>query len=284
MARSTRSDSSRDTTSRQANSRRPTTSSASTRNATTGGTQSTNRGGQTRGASSSTEPTSRGAPTSHGSNATGQANQASQSGAQDRERSIETRDDTDRTQGTQGNTTGGVSRRQGTSPVYGGSTGTCMNPFAAMRRWSEDMDRLFQDFGFGQLGFGSSPFGDIAALGGRRGAGQNEFGAWSPQVEAFQRGDNFVIRADLPGMKKDDVKVEVENNMLTISGERSDEREEDREGFYRSERSYGQFYRAIPLPEGVNADQCEATFKEGVLEVSLKAPKQREKSRQIPIR
>jgi HSP20 family protein len=204
---------------------------------------------------------------------------------QDRERSIETRDETDRTQGSQSNTTGsGVSRRQGTSPVYGGSAGMSMNPFAAMRRWSEDMDRLFQDFGFGQLGFGSSPFSDIGALGGRRGAGQNEFGDWSPQVEAFQRGDNFVIRADLPGMKKDDVKVEVENNTLTISGERSDEREEDREGFYRSERSYGQFYRAIPLPEGVNADQCEATFKDGVLEVSLKAPKQREKSRQIPIR
>ncbi|HEY6827882.1 MAG TPA: Hsp20/alpha crystallin family protein [Gemmatimonadaceae bacterium] len=222
---------------------------------------------------------------SQGSSATGQGNQASQSGAQDRERSIETRDETDRTQGSQGATTGaGVSRRQGTSPVYGGSAGMGMNPFAAMRRWSEDMDRLLQDFGFGQLGFGSSPFRDIGALSGGRGTGQNEFGDWSPQVEAFQRGDNFVIRADLPGMKKDDVKVEVENNTLTISGERNDEREENREGFYRSERSYGQFYRAIPLPEGVNADQCEATFKDGVLEVSLKAPKQREKSRQIPIR
>ena len=63
-----------------------------------------------------------------------------------------------------------------------------------------------------------------------------------------------------------------------------DENEENREGFYRSERSYGQFYRAIPLPEGVNADQCEATFKDGVLEVSLKAPQQRENPRQIPIR
>ena len=281
MARSTRSDSSRDTTSRQASSRRPATSSTTARNATTGGTQSTNRSGQTRGASSATEPTTRGATTPQ-ANTAGQGNQAGQSGAQDRERSIETRDETDRTPG-QGNTTGaGVSRRQGTSPVYGGSAG--MNPFAAMRRWSEDMDRLFRDFGFGQLGFGSSPFADVGLFGSRRGTGQNELGDWSPQVEAFQRGENFVIRADLPGMKKDDVKVEVENNVLTISGERNDEREEDRDGFYRSERSYGQFYRAIPLPEGVNADQCDATFKDGVLEVSLKAPKQREKSRQIPIR
>jgi len=152
-----------------------------------------------------------------------------------------------------------------------------------MRRWSEDMDRLFQDFGFGQFGIGRSPLREIGALGGPA-SRENEIGDWSPQVEAFQRGDKFVVRADLPGMNKDDVKVEVENNMLTISGERTDEREENGEGFYRSERSYGQFYRAIPLPEGVSADQCDATFKDGVLEVSLKAPQQREKSRQIPIR
>jgi HSP20 family protein len=165
-----------------------------------------------------------------------------------------------------------------------GGSSAIGNPFAAMRRWSEDMDRLFQDFGFGQLGFGRSPFRDVGMLGDRLGSGQDDVGGWSPQVEAFRRGDNFVVRADLPGMKKDDVTVEVENNLLTISGERADEREENRDGFYRSERSYGQFYRAIPLPEGVNADQCEATFKDGVLEVSLKAPQQRERSRQIPIR
>jgi HSP20 family protein len=159
-----------------------------------------------------------------------------------------------------------------------------MNPFAAMRRWSEDMDRLFQDFGLGQLGFGVSPFRDLGAIGGRVGSSLGDSSDWLPQVEAFRRGDKFVVRADLPGMKKDDVKVEVENNVLTISGERTDENEENREGFYRSERSYGQFYRAIPLPEGVTADQCDATFKDGVLEVSLNAPRQRERTRQIPIR
>jgi HSP20 family protein len=190
----------------------------------------------------------------------------------------------DETPRTQGQTTGaGVSRRQGTSPVYG-SSNAFGNPFAAMRRWSEDMDRLFQDFGFGQLGLGRSPLREIAALGGGMGSRENEIGDWSPQVEAFQRGDKFVVRADLPGMNKDDVKVEVENNRLTISGERTDEREENGEGFYRSERSYGQFYRAIPLPEGVSAEQCDATFKDGVLEVSLKVPQQRERSKQIPIR
>ena len=165
----------------------------------------------------------------------------------------------------------------------GGSSVTGLNPFAAMRRWSEDMDRLFQDFGFGQPGFGRSLIRDLAMLGGGRGS-QEDVGVWSPQVEAFRRGENFVVRADLPGMKRDDVTLEVENNVLTISGERTDEHEEHRDGFYRSERSYGQFYRAIPLPEGVNTDQCEATFKDGVLEVSLKVPQQRERSKQIPIR
>jgi HSP20 family protein len=209
-----------------------------------------------------------------------EGNQASEAGAPDRQRSIETRDETGRAEGQ--TTGGGVSRRQG-AQVYG-SREAGMNPFAAMRRWSEDMDRLIQDFGFGRLGFegGLSPFRELGGVAGRR--GRHDIGDWSPQVEAFQRGDNFVVRADLPGMKKGDVKVEVENNLLTISGERNDEREENREGFYRSERSYGQFYRAIPLPEGVNAEQCEATFKDGVLEISLKVPKQREKSKQIPIR
>jgi len=278
MARSTRGDSSRDTTSRPT-SRRPSTETANTRGAASSGTQSTSRGGQNRSASPAAETTTRGGQTAQ-PNTTAPSSQASQSSAQDRERSIETRDESGRTQGQP--TGAGVSRRQGTAPVFGGS-GAFGNPFAAMRRWSEDMDRLFQDFGFGQFGIGRSPLREIGALGGPA-SRENEIGDWSPQVEAFQRGDKFVVRADLPGMNKDDVKVEVENNMLTISGERTDEREENGEGFYRSERSYGQFYRAIPLPEGVSADQCDATFKDGVLEVSLKAPQQREKSRQIPIR
>ena len=95
----------------------------------------------------------------------------------------------------------------------------------------------------------------------------------------------LVVRADLPGVNKDDVHVEVENGVLTISGERRNERNEERDGFYRSERSYGQFFRAIPLPDGVRADQCEAKFNEGVLEISLPIPKQEEhKAKRIQIR
>jgi HSP20 family protein len=280
MAKSTRGDSSRDTASRQT-SRRPSTDSVNTRGATASGTQSASRGTQTRSTSGTTETTPRAAQTPQ-SNTAGQTNQARQPGAPDRERSIETRNETDEGRSPDQTTASGLSRRQGTSPVVGSVIS--MNPFAAMRRWSEDMDRLFQDFGLGQFGLGGSPLRELGTLGGRFGSGQNDSSEWSPQVEAFQRGDKFVVRADLPGMKKDDVTVEVENNMLTISGERTDEREDNRDGYYRSERSYGQFYRAIPLPEGVNAEQCDATFKDGVLEVSLKVPQQRERSKQIPIR
>ena len=106
-----------------------------------------------------------------------------------------------------------------------------------------------------------------------------------PQVETTLRGDRLVVRADLPGIDKDDVRVEIDNDVLTISGERRNEQRDERDGYFRSERSYGSFFRAIPLPEGVNTDQCEAKFNDGVLEISLPAPKQEDrKTRQIQIR
>ena len=95
---------------------------------------------------------------------------------------------------------------------------------------------------------------------------------WSPQVEVFEREGQLVLRADLPGLTKEDVKVEVTNEAINISGERKSEHEEKREGYYRSERSYGSFYRSIPLLEGVNAEDANATFRNGVLEITMQAP------------
>lgn len=100
-----------------------------------------------------------------------------------------------------------------------------------------------------------------------------------PQIETFRRGDKMVVRADLPGMTREDVNVDVDDGILSISGERRDEHEEDRDGYYRSERSYGQFYRAIPLPDGVDTDRVEASFNNGVLEVTLPAPKEQQSRR-----
>lgn len=105
-----------------------------------------------------------------------------------------------------------------------------------------------------------------------RTAAQGSSALWSPQVESFQRGDQFVIRADLPGLKKEDVDIELTDDSVVIQGERREEHQEDREGYYRSERSYGSFYRVIPLPEGAISESAKASFNHGVLEVTVQAP------------
>ena len=127
---------------------------------------------------------------------------------------------------------------------------------SVFQRWNDEMDRLFEDFGFGRNVF----------------SGRQSVGAWAPQIEVFQRGNDLVVRADLPGLRKEDVQVEINDDVLTIQGERKQEHEEEREGVYRNERSYGSFYRAVPLPEGTIADSAKATFKDGVLEIVLQAP------------
>jgi HSP20 family protein len=96
--------------------------------------------------------------------------------------------------------------------------------------------------------------------------------AWTPELEVFEREDALVVRLDLPGLTRENVKIEVIEGGLTISGERKHETKEERPGWYSSERTYGRFYRAIPLPEGVNAAEMRATFANGVLEVTIPMP------------
>jgi HSP20 family protein len=97
-------------------------------------------------------------------------------------------------------------------------------------------------------------------------------GTWEPNIEVFQRANEFVIRADLPGMDKGDVFVDIADDAVTIRGERQEDHEEEHDGFYRTERVYGSFYRVIPLPEGVIAETAKATFRNGVLEIVVQAP------------
>jgi HSP20 family protein len=98
--------------------------------------------------------------------------------------------------------------------------------------------------------------------------------AWAPAVDMVDHQDEIVLRADLPGLEEKDIEVTVEDSTLTIRGERKEEKEEKRENFYYSERSYGAFARTVALPATVDRDKVRATFKKGVLEVHL--PKARE--------
>jgi HSP20 family protein len=157
----------------------------------------------------------------------------------------------------------GLSRReQGAGPMIWAS------PFTLLRRFGEDMDRLFEE---------------LAVRRGLMPRGSNEIAVWSPQVEVMERDGQLVIRADLPGLNKDDVKIELRDDAVIIRGERQQEHEEQREGYYRSERSYGSFYRQVPLPKGVNTENATATFRDGVLEITMQAPKREPSSRLLEI-
>ena len=114
------------------------------------------------------------------------------------------------------------------------------------------------------------------------GAGNGGARRWVPAMDLVETEDHFVLRADLPGMSEEDLKIELEENVLTISGERKAEHEERQEGFYRVERSFGAFSRQLTLPKGVDADSISAGFDRGVLEVRIAKPEER-KPRRINI-
>jgi HSP20 family protein len=105
---------------------------------------------------------------------------------------------------------------------------------------------------------------------------------WVPAMDLVETDEHFVLRADLPGLTQNDVSIELEDNVLTISGERRSEHEERKEGYYRVERASGTFSRALTLPEGVDPQGVEAAFENGVLEVRVPKPEER-KPRKVAI-
>ena len=105
---------------------------------------------------------------------------------------------------------------------------------------------------------------------------------WVPAMDLVEADDHFVLKADLPGLSEDDVAIEVQDNVLTISGSREAEHERKEKGWYRLERSYGTFSRSLTLPDGVNAEKVEANFDRGVLEIRVPKPEER-KPRRISI-
>jgi len=105
---------------------------------------------------------------------------------------------------------------------------------------------------------------------------------WTPAIDVVETESDYVLRADLPGLTEQDVSIELENDVLAVSGERTSEREERMAGYQRIERSSGSFRRSLRLPEGVDAEAVTATFEHGVLEVRVPKPEQR-KPRKVEI-
>jgi HSP20 family protein len=139
-------------------------------------------------------------------------------------------------------------------------------PVAELNTIQNEMNRLFNTF-FDQPG-----------AAGRAGANRR----WIPPMDLLESDDHYVVRADLPGLSDDDVSVQLEDNVLTISGERKSEHEQQQNGYYRLERASGSFSRSLTLPEGVDPDKVQASFERGVLEITIPKPEQR-KPRQVQI-
>jgi HSP20 family protein len=116
----------------------------------------------------------------------------------------------------------------------------------------------------------------------RSGQGDGPARRWLPAMDLVETEDHFVLRADLPGLAEGDVSIELENDVLTLSGERRFEHEDHKEGWYRLERATGAFSRSLTLPEGVDAEAITANFERGVLEVRIPKPEQR-KPRRVAI-
>ncbi|GDX09047.1 molecular chaperone [Verrucomicrobiota bacterium] len=137
-----------------------------------------------------------------------------------------------------------------------------INPLSSFTRWNpirdlEDMQRRF------------STLLDIAPTGN---GGEKEMltvTEWSPSVDISEDDKEFLVKAELPDVKREDIKVNVENGVLTITGERKFEKEEKGKKYHRIERSYGSFTRSFTLPEAVKADKVAAEFKDGLLHVRL---------------
>ena len=159
-------------------------------------------------------------------------------------------------------------QRRDMSP--GGWDRPSYSPFAIMRQGLDEMDRWVSQLGWGRNWLSSAPsargvFSQMANMG-------QQLGDWTPAIEAFQRGNEFIVRAEVPGMNRQDLNVEVGDDSLTIRGERKHEQEDEREGVFWSERSYGSFTRVVPLPPGTITDSAKASFTNGVLEVVMQAP------------
>jgi HSP20 family protein len=133
-------------------------------------------------------------------------------------------------------------------------------PIAELNSIQNEMNRLF------------NTFFDQPAAAGRGGAPGRR---WIPPMDLVETADHYVLRADLPGLSDEDINIQLEDNVLTVSGERKARHEGNEEGYYRIERAFGTFARSLTLPEGVDPDGVQAEFDRGVLEIRIPKPEQK---------
>ena len=164
-------------------------------------------------------------------------------------------------------------------PARSGGGAQALGPFSAIQRITEEMDRLFESFGMGR-----NFFPEEMSRGAGAGAAVGAPSLWSPHIEIAERNGKLMIQADLPGVDRNDVNVEIEPEAVIIRGERTQQSERRDQGYYHSERSYGSFYRTIPLPEGIDIDAANATFRNGVLEIELPMPQRPQRGRRLEVR
>ena len=144
--------------------------------------------------------------------------------------------------------------------------------FGDLTRWENEMDRMMENF-FGRRG---RPWWPERWL-------RDEMVVRAPALDVFEEKDDIVVKAELPGMAKENIEVNLTDDLLTIKGEKKKEEEVKEENYYRSERSYGSFVRSVELPKAVHADKVKATFKNGVLEIRI--PKTEEaKKKEIKVK
>jgi HSP20 family protein len=136
-----------------------------------------------------------------------------------------------------------------------------------LTRLHDELDRMFQEF-------------TVPSFFHFR----TETGRWAPTLDVYEKENDLIVEAELPGIPKEAVKISCNDHTLTLQGETKKEEEQKREGYYRAERRYGSFYRSVALPEGVDFEKARAEFRNGVLRITLpRSARPEEKARTIPI-
>ena len=140
------------------------------------------------------------------------------------------------------------------------------NPWREMPTLQNRFNRLFDD-----------PFFRVGRMDDDAG-----MGLWNPAVDLYEKDDHFMIKAELPGVDKKTIKIDLQDRLLTLSGERTYDNEVKEENYYRRERSYGKFQRAFTLPADVDSDKIKAEFKDGLLQIEVPKPEEK-KTKQVTV-